>query len=112
EAGHQGTRRLVADAPEAGHDRAGAGDLEGTLQAEQPIAAGRLPQPGLAGRQYGELAVRQVERRDLQRGEDAVVLARRRRLAVGPGQGDPREQVGMEPGDALPPERVDPGSRP
>ena len=84
----------------------GPGHLEGPLQAQQCLTPGRLPQPRLARRQRHQLHAGQVQRGDLQRRQDAVILPQLVR-PVGPGQGQAGEQPGMEADDAPATERVD-----
>ncbi len=65
ELGHQKTRRLVVHRPQCRDHRARSGDLERSLEPEQPLATRRLPQPGLAGRKDGQVALRKIQRRRL-----------------------------------------------
>ena len=61
EPGHQGGGRRVVDFPEAGHDSAATGQVEGPLQSEDTFTAGSASQPGLASGEYRQLAAGEIE---------------------------------------------------
>ena len=69
--------------------------MEGSLEAEDALAAGDRPQPGLAGREHGQIQPRHGQASDRLGGEDPQVVAGGApdvgARPVGAGQDQPRE---------------------
>ena len=74
EQGHEHSRRLVIDLPQAGDDILRPGQVERPLEAEDPLAAAHESQARLAGRKYHQLQSHQVEPGDRLGSQDAPVV--------------------------------------
>jgi len=103
EGGDEPLGGCVFHLPQAGQHGSGPGHLEGPLEAKEPLPIGHLAQPGFTCREHDQLCTAKIEFCHLQGSEDAFVgdLSRppvgRLRAAIGPGQGDAREQPRVYP---------------
>jgi hypothetical protein len=70
---HPARRNRVEHRPQAENDRASAGHFEGAAQAEHPFARPLITAAGIARRQNSPLRARQIEARNLLRGQDTVL---------------------------------------
>src|SRR6185369_7598132 len=90
---HPGSGRLVFYRPQAHDDGAHTSDLKGPPQADDAFAGLDLAESGFAGGEHGPLRAMEVERRDLFRGQDAVISLRTNRSApVRAGEREPGDE--------------------
>src|SRR6185369_3879630 len=106
---HERRRRVVGDAPQGGEDRARAGELEGTDQADQPLSSHLFTEPRVARRKRDQIRIEPQLIEDLPGLPQAVVAPWLWRIRNRKGQSGVERELLIE--QAMAGEVEPPGSR-